>query len=74
MENLLKDERRINVREESASIGIGTLHVHEILHEYLGGSKVSAHWIPRLLGPEQKLHRFDTCRQLQLLACYGDFF
>lgn len=75
VENLLKADRRITIREISVSVGIGTRQVHEILHERLGVNKVSARWVPRLLGPEQKLNRSDTCRQLQeLLARYGDRF
>jgi len=72
VEDLLKEDRRMTIRQISVRLGIGTRQVHDILHDCLGVSKVSARWVPRLLGPEQKLNRSDTCRQLQeLLARYG---
>lgn len=75
VEDLLKEDRRMTIRQISVRLGIGTRQVHDILHDCLGVSKVSARWVPRLLGPEQKLNRSDTCRQLQeLLARYGDEF
>lgn len=75
VENLLMEDRRITIREISAKLGVGVRQVHEILHNHLGVNKVSARWVPRLLVPEQKLNRVETCRHLQeLLAVYGDSF
>lgn len=75
VEKMLQRDRRLTIREISDEIGIGTRQVHTILHDHLGVSKVSARWVPRLLGPEQKLNRVDTCRELQdLLQEYGEDF
>ncbi|GJQ72461.1 hypothetical protein Trydic_g3536 [Trypoxylus dichotomus] len=75
VKNLLKEDRRMTISQISARLGIGTRQVHSILYDYLGVSNVSSRWVPRLLGPEQKLNRSNTCNSLQdLLAHYDDEF
>lgn len=75
VEKLVMDDRRITIREIAITIDIGLRQVHEILHIHLGLSKVSARWVPRLLGPEHKLNRVMICQQLKdLLEQYGDNF
>jgi len=59
----------MTIREISVCLGMGTRQVHDILHDCLGVSKVSACWLPRLLGPKQKLNTSDAYRQ-ELLARY----
>ncbi|GJQ70963.1 hypothetical protein Trydic_g879 [Trypoxylus dichotomus] len=48
-----KEDRRITTPQISARPGIGTRQVHDILNDNL---RVSAPWVPRLLGPEQEPH------------------
>jgi len=75
VETLLMEDRRITIREIASSIGCSEGAVHSILHDSLGVSKVSARWVPRLLGPEKKRDRKEHCLLLlDLLAQYGDQF
>ena len=46
---LIEADRRLKVRELSASTGLSCGSVYTILHEKLGLSKLSARWIPRML-------------------------
>ncbi|GJQ66243.1 hypothetical protein Trydic_g4297 [Trypoxylus dichotomus] len=58
--------------QTSVLLGI-SIQVHGILHDYSRLSKVSACWIPKLVGSKGKLNRSDMFSQLQeLLARYGD--
>ena len=65
VERLVMEDRRITVHdiEESFDIGYGT--AQEILTEDLGMRRVCARWVPRLLQPEQKRVRVQTCKELQ---------
>ena len=38
--------------------------IETILHDHLHMSKVSAMWVPRLLTPNQKEQRADSCKEL----------
>ena len=38
--------------------------IETILHDHLHMSKVSARWVPRLLTPNQKQQRVDSCKEL----------
>ena len=38
--------------------------IETILHDHLHMSKVSARWVPRLLTPNQKEQRADSCKEL----------
>ena len=38
--------------------------IETILHDHLHMSKVSARWVPRLLPPNQKGQRADSCKEL----------
>ncbi len=75
VENVVMEDRRITVRDISDQCGIGTRQVLEILHDHLELSKISARWVPRLLGPFQKSERMDTCQELLALEqSYGENF
>jgi histone-lysine N-methyltransferase SETMAR len=75
VEELVMEDRRVTVREIARALCISFDSVHSILHNHLGMSKVSARWVPRLLGPDQKLNRTVTCGQLVDLAKrYGENF
>jgi hypothetical protein len=51
-EELIRDSRRVTIRELSQETGIGVGSAKEIVHNELKFSKVSASWVPRLLSPE----------------------
>ena len=57
VEELVVQDKQITVHEIAGTLVIGLHLVHEILHDCLGVSKVSARWVPRLLGPDQKVHQ-----------------
>ena len=58
---MLIEDRGITIRrfEIAASVYISFKKILEILYNRLVLSKVSARWIPRLLGPEQKLNHVE---------------
>ena len=41
--------------------------IETILHDHLHMSKVWARWVPRLLTPNQKEQRADSCKELIVL-------
>uniref|UniRef100_T1HXT9 Uncharacterized protein n=1 Tax=Rhodnius prolixus TaxID=13249 RepID=T1HXT9_RHOPR len=43
------DDRRVKVREIASAVGISNERVHNILHQHLDMTKLSARWVPRLL-------------------------
>ncbi len=57
-------DRRIIVREIVGQCGIDTARVHEILHDNLHLSKISAGWVLRLLETLQKRDRMDAYKEL----------
>lgn len=50
-------DRRISERRIAVELEISQERVHNIIHQELGMSKVSARWVPRLLTPDQKRSR-----------------
>lgn len=67
IQNLLKEAMQITIYQISVLLEIGTLKVHDILHDCLGVSRFSVRWVTRI-GPEQELNRSDTCLLQELLA------
>lgn len=70
IKELIEADRRLKVRELSASTGLSYGTVYTILHEKLGLSKLSARWIPRMLTAQQKQIRADS--SLALLHLYNE--
>lgn len=62
VKNLILADRRIKQWEIARDVGISKERVHEIIHEHLGMSKVSARWVPRMLTPFDKQRRVECCQ------------
>ncbi len=65
VQQLLQAEPRRTVRELAAQTGLSTDCAHKLLKKDLTLKKKSAHWIPHLLTPAQKLRRV-ACAQAAL--------
>ncbi len=64
----LQDDRRKTCRQLARETGVSRGSIHTAVHRKLGLRKKSAHWIPHLLTPAQKLRRVVTTRaSLQFL-------
>ena len=75
IEEYVMKDRRITVRQvgENYDIGYGT--AQDILTNVHGMRRVCAHWVSRLLVPEQKTVRVQICTELQQrLLDEGDSF
>lgn len=68
--SLILEDARLKKRQLSALLGVSETTVFRILHEYLGMSKVSARWVPRMLSPFQMRVRAEASQQF--LALCGD--
>lgn len=66
---LVHADRRIKVREISASTGLAKPQISEIMHHHLNLSKLSARWIPKILTEQNKQKRLETSDRL--LALYN---
>uniref|UniRef100_T1H985 Diacylglycerol lipase-alpha n=1 Tax=Rhodnius prolixus TaxID=13249 RepID=T1H985_RHOPR len=65
--DMVMDDRRVKVREIASAVGISNERVHNILHQHLDMTKLSARWVPRLLTLDQKRNRVKCCKDgLQL--------
>src|SRR5215469_17284062 len=64
IEKLIMENRRISIGKIAAEVGVSRGTVHNIIHEELHMSKVSARCVPRLLTPFQKKTRVDLCQEL----------
>uniref|UniRef100_T1IFR7 Uncharacterized protein n=1 Tax=Rhodnius prolixus TaxID=13249 RepID=T1IFR7_RHOPR len=48
MDFMVMDDRGVKVREIASAMGISNERVHNILHQHLDMTKLSARWVPRL--------------------------
>ncbi|XP_033218107.1 protein GVQW3-like [Belonocnema kinseyi] len=64
VEQMILDDRRMNVRDISAELGISIGTVESIIHENLQYRKVTSRWVPKLFNFEQKFTRLEVCRRL----------
>ena len=60
VDELIRSNRRITMRDIIDVIGIGHGAVHNIITD-LGYSKICARWVPRQLTDELKHSRLDVC-------------
>lgn len=75
VEQLVLEDRRLKICQIAEECGISEKSVSRILHEYLGMSKVSARWVPRMLTPLQKQGRVQISTENLALYNEGkDFF
>lgn len=59
VEQMVREQRNISVREIMQEVEIGSAAVQTILNEYLHIRKLASRWVPHLLTPEQKQARVD---------------
>ena len=64
VDELIRGDRRVRVRDIMASVNIGAKAANKIIHERLGYSKVCARWVPRQLTDDNKETRFNICAEL----------
>ncbi|RUS85452.1 hypothetical protein EGW08_006785 [Elysia chlorotica] len=74
VEGLVKQDRRITVKQLKSETRISVGSVEKILHDHLNLNKVSARWVPRLLTADQKKERDDCCKHLLRLEANDDLF
>jgi len=63
VESIIKNDRRVTVRQIANTMGVGLATIDRIIHEHLTMSKVCARWVPRMLTPEMKDHRVRCCEE-----------
>jgi hypothetical protein len=64
VQQVLEGDRRLTVAEIAGEVGISYGSTFAIITDKLGFRKVCTRWVPRLLTPEQKLHRTQVCQRL----------
>ncbi|RUS78555.1 hypothetical protein EGW08_013698 [Elysia chlorotica] len=72
VEGLVKQDRRITVKQFASETRISVGSVEKILHDHLNLNKVSARWVPRLLTADQKKESADCCKHLLRLEANDD--
>ena len=59
--------RRVTERYIANELDISQEHIHEVIHNELQMSKVLAHWVPNLLGPDLKRTRLNMSREFFII-------
>ena len=59
VDELIKCDRRMKIREIALKLGIPKSTVHEIVHDTLRYRKVSARWVSKMLTEDHKLQRVE---------------
>ncbi|GFO15634.1 histone-lysine N-methyltransferase SETMAR [Plakobranchus ocellatus] len=60
VDELIRCDRRMKIREIALKLEIPKSTVHEIVHDTWGYRKVSARWVPKMLTEDHKLQRVET--------------
>ncbi|GFO45365.1 histone-lysine N-methyltransferase SETMAR [Plakobranchus ocellatus] len=71
VDELIRCDRRMKIREIALKLGIPKITVHEIVHDTLRYRKVSARWVPKMLTEDHKLQRVEISQRL-LQRCQQD--
>ncbi|GFN81199.1 histone-lysine N-methyltransferase SETMAR [Plakobranchus ocellatus] len=71
VDELIRCDRRMKIREIALKLEIPKSTVHEIVHDTLGYRKVSARWVPKMLTEDHKLQRVEISLRL-LQRCQQD--
>ncbi|GFO20487.1 histone-lysine N-methyltransferase SETMAR [Plakobranchus ocellatus] len=71
VDELIRCDRRMKIREIALKLEIPKSTVHEIVHDTLGYWKVSARWVPKMLTEDHKLQRVEISQRL-LQRCQQD--
>ena len=64
VEEIVLSDRRVTVEDVVDITGFSHGSVCAILHDHLKMRKVCAHWVPKLLQPDQRARRLECCQQL----------
>ena len=64
VKTLVLEDRRVTVKQLAAITKMSVGSIETILHDHLQMSKVSVRWVLRLLTPNQKEQRADSCKEL----------
>ena len=64
VKTLVLEDWRVTVKQLAAITKMNVGSIETILHDHHHMSKVSARWVPRLLTPNQKEQRADSCKEL----------
>ena len=74
VEAIIMSDRRIKVLEVAVGCGISFGTAHNIIHDELHLSKVSARWVPRNFSLQDRHQRVEACRELlDLMNVNKDF-
>ncbi|GFO15722.1 histone-lysine N-methyltransferase SETMAR, partial [Plakobranchus ocellatus] len=68
VDELIKVDRRVKLKEISLKLDIPKTNVYEIVHDKLHYHKVSARWVPKILSDEHKCQRVEIS-QILLHQC-----
>ena len=68
VDELIRGDRRIGVRDIMGAVNIGANAANEIIHGRLGFRKVCARWVPHSLTADNKETRLSVCGDL--FECY----
>lgn len=75
VEEVVMNDRRVTIAEIEAQVGISEKSIRRILHDHLQMTKLSAVWVPKLLGPAQRADRVSISQELLALEeSYGKNF
>ena len=75
VENIVLQNRRVNVLQIADTVGISTGSVKTILHEHLLMTKVCARWVPRMLDQKMKGCRCEISNEnLKLMQLNWNLF
>ncbi|GFO29696.1 histone-lysine N-methyltransferase SETMAR [Plakobranchus ocellatus] len=64
VDELIKVDRRVKLKEISLKIDIPKTNVYKIVHDKLGYRKVSARWVPKMLSDEHKRQKVEISQVL----------
>jgi len=64
VENVIRENRRVTVKEVASLLDISVGSAHHIIHDELNFQKVCARWVSKQLTPEMKERRVDACQEL----------
>ncbi|GBN60538.1 hypothetical protein AVEN_194985-1 [Araneus ventricosus] len=67
VDELIRQNRRINTREIAVELSINKGTVHHIIHKKLVYDKVCGQWVPKHLSENQKTARMGVCLTPQFL-------
>ncbi|GBL99187.1 hypothetical protein AVEN_140658-1 [Araneus ventricosus] len=67
LDELIRQNRRIIIREIAVELSISKVTVHHIIHKKLGSGKDCSQWVPKHMSENQKTARMGVCLTQQFL-------